>query len=212
MSRSPVPRQTMDEAKQLTVAVNTITQKYAYQLKDIVASPSKDGGKQTATDVEPTIYETSIYNDKISTYSTIELAGQVASNPDGTIILKKQHYQIEELLKDKTVEHDTSTETSFPSLTVNQIQQLNSLVKAIRFNHNIPHENFRLIVSPTDEIEKYKLKVAKSTLPNRFGMYKSSKSIKKFDPYMELDNPNNAPDSSSSSLVDDPINKWRSIF
>ena len=176
-------------------------------MNELVSDSIKDKGESN-TDVEPAIYENSIFSDKISTYSVLELEGQVAANPAGTIILKKQHYQIEELLKD----HDTSTETTSPSLTVNQIQQLNSLVKAIRFNHNIPYEDFRLIVSPTDEIEKYKLKMAKSTLPTRFGMYKSSKSIKKFDPYMELDDPNDAPASSSSSLIGDPTNKWRSIF
>ena len=96
-------------------------------------------------------------------------------------------------------------------MTQNLLDQMKSLVDAVKSNHNL-QGSFITCVNPMDEMRMYMDRTACLTLPHRFGMYKSLKHNAKFDKEMKLDDPNKQADSSSSSLVDNPNHKRRSIF
>ena len=83
---------------------------------------------------------------------------------------------------------------SIKPLSPSKERQLLSLMKAVKSNHDIQGSNFRLIVTPTKEIEEYKQRITQMSLPKRFGMYKTSKTYQpKTKTEVEIPEPN--PDS-----------------
>lgn len=102
------------------------------------------------------------------------------------------------------------SEMTTTPLTESQSRQLSSLVKAVKFNHNIGPGKYIIRVNPSEEIRKYKERMAKFTLPHRFGMYKRVANSDKYDPNIVLEDPNTQDFTSSRNI--DPNHRRRGIF
>lgn len=83
-------------------------------------------------------------------------------------------------------------------------------IDAIKFNAK-KSGNFKVICNMNNQLEKYESRIAKLSLPHRFGMYKSLKNNAKVDDSVELETPKTQIDSTYSSLTN-PNHKIRSIF
>ena len=97
-------------------------------------------------------------------------------------------------------------------MTDEEKQDMNNLfllLKAVKYNHNKGTGRIKAKVNPETEIERYQYRITKLSLPHRFGMYRPSKSMKRFDSEIELDGLNIVPKMDSA---DDPSHKFRSIF
>ena len=94
-----------------------------------------------------------------------------------------------------------------------EFDYISELVKAARDNHNLTSKNnpkAKIATTPSQEfIQRYEnYLIVKTSLPTRFGMYKPSKSVKKIDDEIEIEEvPEVQLDSAS-----DPNHKFRSIF
>lgn len=84
-------------------------------------------------------------------------------------------------------------------------------MKAVKFNHNISDgTKFKIKVKNIQaEIEEYSHRVAKLSLPNRFGMYKTPAKAKaeKIED-LELEEPS----TEEHEVIPDPNHKKRGIF
>ena len=103
------------------------------------------------------------------------------------------------------------SEMTTTPLTESQSRQLASLVKAVKFNHGIGSGKYIIRVNPSEEIRKYKERIAQLTLPNRFGMYKGLTNRAKYDPNIVLEEPKTQLDSTSYEKPDQD-HKVRPIF
>jgi hypothetical protein len=85
------------------------------------------------------------------------------------------------------------------------------LQKAIQFNHD-KNGTFKVMVNPDKELDKYHNRITQLTLPNRFGMYREQiKNVKPKTP-TNVETPKNKEIDSSSSILNNPNHKARSIF
>lgn len=90
------------------------------------------------------------------------------------------------------------------------LDELNLLIKAVRYNHNKGNKPFNAIVNPDVEIELYQSRIARLSLPHRFGMYKSlPNNARPMD--IELEEPGKMPDSTSHGNQN-PNHRKRGIF
>lgn len=93
-----------------------------------------------------------------------------------------------------------------------EVLQLKVLGRAVRSNHNLGSGDFSITlrgINPDDELKKYLFpieRITKHNLPHRFGMYKPSKSVKKIDDEIEIEE---VPEKQHEA---DPNHKFRSIF
>ena len=108
-------------------------------------------------------------------------------------------------------------EPKLQPMTLNQLRQLNTLVKAIKFNRGIESvKKFKVTVDPIEEIRQYKLGISQLTLPARFHMVKTptnqprTTNVELEDPESQLDSSSSGLDSSASHLK--PDHKRRPIF
>jgi hypothetical protein len=101
-------------------------------------------------------------------------------------------------------------------LTDSQKRQLNTLVRAIRFNRGLDEStDFKVSVVPNLEVSQYRLGMTQLTLPQRFGLYKTPTKGVPTTTMVELDNPSNEllDESSVSEFVKNhPNHKVRGIF
>ena len=88
---------------------------------------------------------------------------------------------------------------------------MDTLVRAVRTNHDITDEIAKLWVDDKFEIETYKNRIAHLTLPYRFGMYKRLKNRAEYNPDIVLEDPEPQLDSTSSENID-KNHKVRPIF
>ena len=91
-----------------------------------------------------------------------------------------------------------------------ELEKMFELDEAIRFNHNIPTGSYSLKVNPEEELEKYRLGMARLTLPHRFGMYrkqaKNTPKVTSVDMEVPSENPPAEPTTAN------PDHKVRPIF
>lgn len=96
-------------------------------------------------------------------------------------------------------------------LSSSQSRQLSSLIKAVKFNHNIGKGRYVIRVKPSEEIKNYKERITKLSLPNRFGMYRPlSKEKVPFKTKVDIEEPTEQ--QLDSTYVPDPNHKRRGIF
>ena len=92
-----------------------------------------------------------------------------------------------------------------------KLEETKKLVKAIKFNHDIPDgRTFRIKVKDVEkELDEYEHRAAKLSLPHRFGMYKTPAKAKaeKIED-LELEEPS----TEEHEVIPDPNHKKRGIF
>ena len=90
------------------------------------------------------------------------------------------------------------------------IKRMKLLAKAIRFNHDKTGK-LNVMVDPDYEIEQYRQRIAKLSLPNRFGMYRPlSKEKTPLKTQVDIEEPTEQ--QLDSTYAPDPNHKRRDIF
>ena len=96
-----------------------------------------------------------------------------------------------------------------------RIEETNKLVKALRYNYKTLSErpSFRMKVKhPDKELERYEQRVAKLSLPQRFGMYKTKVQQAEDAPKEKLETPPTEAANEEKIAEKNPNHKVRSIF
>ena len=100
------------------------------------------------------------------------------------------------------------TQSDLPSVgkmyVKDEIEELQTLAKAIRYNHDISDFNkINMTVNQEWELDNHDLKITQLTLPHRFGMYREQKKGVPITTFVEIEDPTAPSDDFQERELDD---------